>query len=182
MSDDFDDDAYDGDDFDDSMDDSFDGPLDDVETEMVQRDLDDLDDFEAVFTEEGYRGVSVFCRDCDEDHFYPWDMLRENLTALLATGETPVHEPAFQPEPAQYVPWEYAHGYVDALREAGVFERQQVDACGRCGLKLSDELTGANWCPRCGSPLLATRLREVLTGRLSDDEIAAVLRETGLPD
>ncbi len=179
MSDDFDGEPFDDESFDEDFEDA---PLDVFESEMVQQDLEDLDDFEAVFTDEGYKGVSVFCRDCVEDHFYPWDMLRENLAALLATGETPVHEPAFQPEPAQYVPWEYAHGYVDALRESGAFERRQIGQCPRCDLHLADDLAGANYCPRCGHQMLGTRLRLALTDRLSHEDIDAVLREVGLPD
>jgi hypothetical protein len=108
-----------------------DEPLDEHETAMIQQDLTDLADFEATFRPEGYRGVAVWCPDCVEEHYYPWDMLRENLQLLLDTGETPVHEPAFAPEPDRYIQWDYARGYVDALRDAGVAERVDLRACGR---------------------------------------------------
>lgn len=157
-------------------------PLDESEADLVKQDLVDLEDFQAVFTDEGYRGVSIFCRDCIEDHYYTWDILRENLTQLLATGETPVHEPPFAPEPSEYVPWDYAHGYVDALRESGVFERHNLTACPRCGLELGEARGGANFCPRCGHQLLAGRLRESLSSRLKPEDVEEVLRETGLPD
>ncbi|MFT5223932.1 MAG: hypothetical protein ACI867_002260 [Glaciecola sp.] len=157
-------------------------PLDDEESELVRQDLVDLEDFEQVFTGENYRGVSVFCRDCVEDHFYTWDMLRENLTQLLATGETPVHEPAFAPEPSEYVPWDYAHGYLDALRESGVFQRRSVTGCPQCGVNLGEPMQGANFCPRCGHQLLAARLRLALATHLTKKQIEEVLRETGLPD
>src|SRR5690554_1874334 len=95
-------------------------PLDAHETQLIKQDLSDLAEFEHAFAAEGYRGVAVFCQDCTEEHYYPWDMLRENLELLLETGETPVHEPAFAPEPDRYIPWDYARGYIDALRDTGV--------------------------------------------------------------
>lgn len=159
-----------------------DNRLDDHETALVRQDLFDLERFEATFRAEGYRGVAVYCHDCGEEHYYPWDMLRENLHILLETGETPVHEPAFEPQPEDYIHWEYAQGYVDALNDAGVQDRADLADCPRCGLRLADELTQSNFCPRCGIPLLGVRLRQVLEGRdLSDEDVAAILREIGLP-
>lgn len=156
-------------------------PLDASETRLIEQDLFDLDQFEAAFQMEGYKGVAVYCQDCAEDHFYPWDMLRENLNVLLETGETPVHEPAFAPDPEEYIPWEYARGYVDALREIGVEARRPVGVC-QCGFRLPEELVLANFCPRCGSPLLATRLADALRDHgMSDAEISDVLREMGIP-
>ena len=184
------------DDFDDEFDDEFDeldddedleflgdddGPLDEHETALIEQDLVDLESFEATFRMEGYRGVSVFCQDCIEDHFYPWDMLRENLNVLLQTGDTPVHEPAFAPDPHEYVPWEYARGYVDAMRDVGVDARHEVGVC-RCGFALPEGLTLANFCPRCGAPLIVSRLADVLAERGFDDEdVLAILRQIGLP-
>lgn len=155
-------------------------PLDDRESALIRHDLVDLGDFEETFTSEGYKGVSVWCTDCSEDHFYPWEMLRQNLEALLETGETPVHEPAFQPNPEHYIPWEYARGYVDALRDNPTGGRRDVGACRRCDLDL-DALGDANFCPRCGTPLLASRLADALDERgMSASDIAAVLGEVGL--
>jgi hypothetical protein len=181
-------DEFDGDEFDDddlgeefeSFDEEFE-PLDEREAAMVEQDLADLADFEAAFAADGYRGVGVWCHDCVEEHYYPWDMLRENLTTLLQTGEAPVHEPAFAPEPARYVPWDYARGYVDALRDAGLADRQAVGSCPRCGLSL-DDVAEANFCPRCGSPLLAARLLEALTAAgVEEAAIDRVLAAIGLP-
>ncbi len=157
-------------------------PLDDHESALVEQDLVDLDQFEATFRADGYRGVSVFCRDCEIEHYYPWDLLRENLRLLLETGETPVHEPAFDPDPTDYVPWDYARGYADALTDAGVDERRSVEGCPSCGLELPGGWTQANFCPRCATPLLGPRLVASLQQRgLDDDEVAAVLHEMGLP-
>ena len=174
---------------DDDFDDDFDGfdedfiaePLDDHEAAMVARDLADLDEFEATFAPEGYRGVAVFCHDCVEEHLYPWGMLRENLTTLIETGETPVHEPAFAPEPDRYIPWDYARGYVDALRDAGLDQRLDVDACRRCGLPFEGRLQQGNFCPRCGGPLFASRLEAALRDvGWPDDDIKRLLGRIGL--
>ena len=175
------DDDYDGE-FEDFEGDEFVAePLDEQEAAMVARDLADLSDFEEAFAAEGYRGVAVFCHDCVEEHLYPWGMLRENLTTLIETGETPVHEPAFAPEPDRYIPWDYARGYVDALRDAGVSQPLEVDACPRCRLELTGTLRQSNFCPRCSTPLLAERLREVLLAQgLSEDQVSTILRGCGL--
>jgi hypothetical protein len=177
------DDSFDDEDGFEPDDDDFDlEPVDLHEAELIQQDLVDLADFEAAFEPEGFRGVAVWCTDCVEEHYYPWAMLRENLTLLLETGETPVHEPAFAPEPDRYVNWEYARGYVDALRDAGVPERIEIGECSRCGLELEGLQAQANFCPRCGNPLLRTRLVEALTTGGMDPEVAEqVVRRAGLP-
>lgn len=181
--DDFDDERFDDEGFDDDDLDEFDDePLDEHETALVQQDLHDLADFEATFRPEGYRGVAVWCHDCAEEHYYPWDMLRENLQLLIDTGETPVHEPAYAPEPDRYIQWEYARGYVDALRDAGVQERMDLSVCNRCGFRLPDGLAQGNFCPRCGNALLAGRLAKALEDAgITGDDLLAVLRRVGLP-
>src|SRR5688500_4092331 len=85
-------------------------PLDRREAARVRRDLDDLAAFRHTFEPEGFKGVSLFCQDCVEEHFYGWEMLEHNLRALLESGETPVHEPAYDPKPDEYIDWEYAQG------------------------------------------------------------------------
>ena len=157
-------------------------PLDDRETALVRQDLVDLESFQRTFEVDGYRGVSIYCHDCAEEHYYPWDMLRENLETLLETGETPVHEPAFAPESEKYVPWEYARGYVDALGDVGVTERRPLERCPRCRYELRGDVSKANFCPRCGTALLPSRLLAALEARgVSGDDAEAILRESGLP-
>ncbi len=157
-------------------------PLGGAESALIRRDLRDLQVFEETFEAEGFRGVAIFCQDCVEEHFYPWDMMRENLQVLLETGDTPVHEPAFAPDPDQYVPWEYARGYVDALGDAGVFGRRDVEGCPRCGWKAAERETQASFCPRCGNPLLRERLRDALLDRgFEADEVDEIVHESGLP-
>lgn len=156
--------------------------LDERESELVRQDLTDLADFESAFRTEGFRGVAVWCQDCSEEHYYPWDMLRENLHLLIETGETPIHEPAFAPEPDRYIPWDYARGYVDALRDAGLDQRLDVGRCPRCSLDLDGEVAQANYCPRCAAPLLVVRLRMALLAHgVRAGQADAILRATGLP-
>ena len=173
------------DDFDGDFDGAFDrggDPLPADESWQVTQDLDDLEAFEQVFGAEGVKGVSMYCHDCAEEHFYRWELLRNSLELLLETGEIPVHEPAFQPDPEDYVPWEYARGYVDALRDVGVDERAPVDACPRCDLPLQDALAAANWCPRCAAPLLGRRLVVAMEeAGLRASVVRQVLRAAGVP-
>src|SRR5690606_11621517 len=90
---------------------------------------------------------------------------------------------AFAPDPGNYVPWDYARGYVDALRDAGVGERLELDACDRCGLTLPPELRHANFCPRCGTALLQQRIATVLAVQLglSPEDVDSLLVTIGLP-
>lgn len=156
--------------------------LDEHEAALVAQDLEDLAAFEEAFAPDGYRGMAVYCQDCAEDHYYPWEMLRENLRLLLETGDIPVHEPAFAPEPERYVPWDYARGYVDALHDLGADRRARADSCHRCGYALSDPAQAGNFCPRCGTPLLLTRLLDALRAAgLDDTAVDRLLGDLGLP-
>ncbi|MHB8452484.1 MAG: DUF5319 family protein, partial [Mycobacteriales bacterium] len=37
---------------------------------------------------------------------------------LLDHGHTQVHEPAHDPDPAEYVSWDYARGFADGILDA----------------------------------------------------------------
>lgn len=89
-------------------------PLTPQEREEVLEDLEDLEVFEALLQPRGVKGLVVDCEDCREAHYFAWDLLRGNLRHLLDHGTTRVHEPAFAPDPADYVSWEYARGFTDA--------------------------------------------------------------------
>ncbi|HVM26868.1 MAG TPA: DUF5319 domain-containing protein [Mycobacteriales bacterium] len=91
-----------------------DPPLTPQEREDVLEDLADLEVFEALLEPRGVRGLVVQCGECDEAHYFAWDLLRGNLRHLLDAGTHRVHEPAFAPDPADYVTWEYARGFTDA--------------------------------------------------------------------
>ena len=93
-------------------------PLNAQEREEVVADLADLDGFQQLLEPRGVRGLVVDCPDCDEPHYFGWDLLRGNLRHLLAVGETRIHEPAHAPDPSAYVSWDYARGYADAVLEA----------------------------------------------------------------
>ena len=97
--------------------DEADEPLDPQEREEVLADLEDLEVFEALLSPRGVRGLVVSCGDCEEPHWFAWDLLRANLRHLLDAGTQRVHEPAFAPDPTDYVTWDYARGYADAALE-----------------------------------------------------------------
>jgi len=88
-------------------------PLSPVEREDVLADIEDLEVFQTLLEQRGVRGIVVDCDDCGESHFFGWELMRSNLRHLLDVGRTRVHEPAFGPDPAQYVSWEYARGFAD---------------------------------------------------------------------
>ena len=57
----------------------------------------------------------IDCADCGEQHYHEWSLLRASLQQLLDEGQMRPHEPAFDPDPAHYVTWEYCRGYADAV-------------------------------------------------------------------
>jgi hypothetical protein len=85
------------------------------EQEEVRADLADLAVYQALLEHRGVRGIVVDCGDCGEQHFHEWNLLRASLQQLLEEGHMRPHEPAFDPDPAQYVTWEYCRGYADAV-------------------------------------------------------------------
>ena len=101
-----------------ALDDEVVEPLSLDEREEVVADLADLDVFRALLETRGVRGLVVDCDDCNEPHYFEWDLLRSNLRHLLDHGVTRVHEPAFDPDPAEYVSWDYARGFADGVLEA----------------------------------------------------------------
>ncbi len=110
-------------------------PLDADEREALQQDLVDVQVLKEILGTKGIRGVVFYCPDCDEDHYLTWDLLKGNLQELLAEGESPAHEPAFDPDPNEYVSWDYARGYLDGFEN---FEQEEFDEMSR---KLVDQLT-----------------------------------------
>ncbi len=161
-------------------------PLDRREAARVRRDLDDLAAFRHTFEPEGYKGVSLYCQECLEEHFYGWEMLEHNLQALLESGETPVHEPAYDPRPEEYVDWEYAQGYLDGLADAGapVLPLGLVPSggCPFCEADLPNGGEHAVYCAVCGNHLGPARIAKALLDRgLSAEEVAELLRSARVP-
>jgi hypothetical protein len=95
-----------------------DRPLTPDERESLVADLADLEIFQTLLEPRGTRGLVVDCDDCHEAHYFAWELLRGNLRRLLDSGSPHVHEPAFGPDPADYVSWDYAKGFSDALMSA----------------------------------------------------------------
>ncbi|HVF52887.1 MAG TPA: DUF5319 family protein [Actinomycetota bacterium] len=116
-----------------------DEPLDDDEREALQQDLLDVQVLKEVLGSKGIKGAVFYCPDCDEDHFLGWDLLAGNLRQLLEAGESPVHEPAFEPDPNDYVSWDYARGFLDGYES---FEGEETAGTTE---RLTDELTARGW-------------------------------------
>ena len=124
-------------------------PLDADEREALQQDLVDVQVLKEILGTKGIRGVVFYCPDCDEDHFLAWDLLAGNLQELLNAGESPVHEPAFNPDPNDYVSWDYARGFLDGYES---FEQEEL---GDAVLQLVLELKTRGWRPDEVKSLLA---------------------------
>ena len=105
--------------------------LDPDEREDIEADLEDLGGMQQVFEPQGVRGVVIACPDCGSNHFYEWDLLRENLEYMLQSGEPRMHEPAYEPREDEYIQWDYGKGYIDALADAGLGMARTVDATSR---------------------------------------------------
>ncbi|MHB2023367.1 MAG: DUF5319 family protein [Mycobacteriales bacterium] len=86
----------------------------DERAELIEE-VEDVELFQAVLEPRGIRGLVVDCDDCDEAHYYAWDLLRANLRRLIDVGKLGMHEPAFEPDPDEYVSWDYARGFTDAM-------------------------------------------------------------------
>lgn len=89
--------------------------LGEADRDGIVADLEALDEFRRVLAPQGLRGLVVECDDCGELHYFSWELMTANLRALLGEGRNHVHEPAYSPDAADYVSWDYARGYVDAV-------------------------------------------------------------------
>ncbi len=150
--------------YDDRMDDELEqpgddeAPLDDDEREMLHQDLVDVQSLKELLGPKGIKGVVFYCPDCDEDHFLAWDLLAGNLRELLDAGESPVHEPAFQPDPDEYVSWDYARGFLDGYES---YEQEDAgDAINRVILELRDR----GWTPEQVKSFLAATDLDIRIG------------------
>jgi hypothetical protein len=93
-------------------------PLTADERADILGDLTDLEGFQALLEPRGVRGLVVDCEDCEEPHFFAWELMRANLRSLLDEGSGRVHEPPFDPDPTHYVSWDYARGFADGVLDA----------------------------------------------------------------
>ncbi|AXB46906.1 MULTISPECIES: DUF5319 domain-containing protein [Amycolatopsis] len=86
----------------------------DERTELLA-DLSDLAVYQALLAPRGVRGIVVDCGECDQPHYHDWQLLRASLEQLLNDGRMRPHEPAFDPNPADYVSWDYCRGFADGV-------------------------------------------------------------------
>ena len=154
-------------------------PLEQDERANIEADLVDLESMRQMFESQAVRGVVIACPDCNANHFYDWELLRENLEHMLATGEPRMHEPAFEPKEDDYILWDYGKGYIDALAETGLEpeKRVDVDRCPWCQTPVGD---GFQFCPQCGRALGALRLYVELVRRgMNERDVRAMLVRAG---
>lgn len=167
------------DDFDEYEDDEEVEPIDEEEREAIHQDLVDVKTLKAVLAPRGIRGVIVWCPDCEDDHFLGWDLLAANLQTILSSGRTPVHEPAWEPDPDEYITWDYARGFLDGY-ETYPEERANEEKCGYCGNPLPEG--GYEWayCPSCGKDLAPINLIFQLRRKgWSGQQIAELMEKSG---
>jgi hypothetical protein len=148
--------------------------LSDQERADIAADLEDLAAMRAVFFPQGVKGVVIACQECGQNHYYEWDLLRENLEHMLDTGEPRMHEPAWDIDEAEYIQWDYGKGYVDALADTGLQPERRIELthCPWCETPFSDDY---RYCPRCGRSLAAIRLLGELLGRGIEERDARAL-------
>jgi hypothetical protein len=155
------------------------GPIDAAERDALSQDLVDVKALKAVLSGRGVRGVVVFCPDCDEDHYLGWDLLAGNLQQILENGITPVHEPAWDPDPDEYVTWDYARGFLDGY-ESYPEDRSLDQTCAWCGSSLSGTFDWA-YCPFCGKDFASVNLLVALRRQgWSNQRIEELFHECGL--
>ena len=153
--------------------------LDPDEADNVRADLEDLRGMRQVFHPQGVKGVVIACPDCGENHYYEWDLLRENLEHMLETGEPRMHEPAFEVREDEYIQWDYGKGYIDALADTGLEpdNRIELSRCPWCETPLEIHF---QFCPACGRSLGAVRLyRELLQRGVDERDARAMLVRSG---
>jgi predicted RNA-binding Zn-ribbon protein involved in translation (DUF1610 family) len=162
--------------------DDFDGDSEEIdaeEREALQQDLIDVNTLKSVLASRGIKGVVVYCPDCEDDHFLGWDLLADNLRQILESGEPPVHEPAWEPDPDEYVTWDYALGFLDGY-EAFSEDRTGEDTCAWCGTRLPEGGYVWSYCPTCGRHLGPINLTiELRRQGWSDSRIGELLERSG---
>ncbi|WP_433251629.1 DUF5319 family protein [Streptosporangium sp. CA-135522] len=90
-------------------------PLTSAERDEAMTDLADVEVFRSLLEPQGVLGLVLDCPECGDQHYFDWELLRGNLRQMIENGQPQVHEPAYQPNPTDYVSWEYARGYVDGV-------------------------------------------------------------------
>jgi Family of unknown function (DUF5319) len=99
----------------DGSDDELGQPVSDEDRAEILNDLADLAVYQTLLETRGINGVVVDCGECQEPHYHDWALLRASLEQLLTDGRMRPHEPAYDPDPAAYVTWEYCRGFADGV-------------------------------------------------------------------
>ena len=86
-----------------------------ITTEELIEELEEIELMQAALEPKGIRGLSVHCADCDLPHYFDWDLMRASARHIAEFGQPRIHEPAVAPDEAEYVPYAYARGYIDAI-------------------------------------------------------------------
>lgn len=89
--------------------------LSDEERIMLEQDLRMVRGMAKILPQFGIDGIFFICEDCEEQHYYDWDIMAANMRSTLDGELAPVHEPSAQPNTDRYTPWEYAVGFYDGL-------------------------------------------------------------------
>lgn len=145
----------------------------------IEADLEDLAAMHAVFSPQGVKGVVIACQDCGQNHFYEWELLRDNLEHMLDTGEPRMHEPAWGIAEDEYIQWDYGKGYVDALTDTGLEPDRRIELtrCPWCQVPFAEDHA---FCPRCGRSMGAIRLYQELIGKgMEERDVRAMLVRAG---
>ena len=145
----------------------------------IEADLDDLAAMRTMFSPQGVKGVVIACQDCGANHFYEWELIRDNLEHMLESGEPRMHEPAFDIVEEEYIQWDYGKGYIDALADTGLAPDRKIEVtqCPWCETAFQPEF---QFCPRCGRSLGTVRLYQELVNRgLDEREVRAMLIRAG---
>ena len=161
------------------MDDEGPRALEPQEREDIEADLGDLRAMRDCFAPQGVKGVVIACPDCGANHFYEWELLRDNLDHILRTGEPRMHEPAWDIDETEYIQWDYGKGFVDALVDNGIEPGKPVGltACPYCETPFD---TAFRYCPSCGKQLAVIRLfNELLDRGVEEREARTMLVRAG---
>jgi uncharacterized protein DUF5319 len=149
------------------------------EREDIAADLEDLRAMRVVFEQQSVKGVVIACQDCGQNHYYEWELLRDNLEHMLSSGEPRMHEPAWDIQEDEYIQWDYGKGYIDALADTGLEPDRRIELtqCPWCETPFD---TAFRFCPTCGRSLGAVRLfRELLDRGVEEREARAMLVRAG---
>jgi hypothetical protein len=152
--------------------------IDESERRALHQDLLDVRVLKKVLGARGIRGIVSWCPDCESDHFVGWELLAGNLEQIIQSGRPPVHEPAWEPDPDEYVSWDYARGFLDGV-EARPGEPSGL-SCAFCGSDLPPGGYDWSFCPSCGKELAVVSLIQRLAAKgWSSEQIETLLDECG---